>query len=122
LLSRNGNFTLGNVTALAGIGDDTRYFQVSAPLQAGNSGGPLLDQSGNLIGVVTAKLDAVKLMAAIGDLPQNVNFAIKANVAQGFLDSNRIKYENGTAEAPLAAADLADQAKAMSVSIDCVPP
>ena len=81
MLSTTGNFTLGNVTALAGLGDDSRYLQVSAPVQAGNSGGPLLDAYGNLVGVVSAKLNAVKVMAASGDLPQNVNFAIKATLA-----------------------------------------
>lgn len=50
MLATSGSFTLGNVTALAGIGDDSRYLQMSAPVQGGNSGGPLLHQSGNLIG------------------------------------------------------------------------
>jgi S1-C subfamily serine protease len=53
LLATSGNFTTGNVTALAGIGDDSRYLQVSAPVQPGNSGGPLLDENGNLVGIVT---------------------------------------------------------------------
>ena len=45
-LATSGNFTLGNVTALAGLGDDSRYLQISAPIQPGNSGGPLLDERG----------------------------------------------------------------------------
>ena len=64
VLSSSGNFTIGNVTALAGIADDSRYLQVSAPVQPGNSGGPLLDQYGNLVGVVSAKLNALKIMLA----------------------------------------------------------
>ena len=61
------------------MGDDSRYLQISAPVQPGNSGGPLLDQDGNVVGVVSAKLNALKLMLATnGDIPQNVNFAIKA--------------------------------------------
>jgi serine protease Do len=52
LLARSGNFTLGNVTAVAGLGDDTRILQISAPVQPGNSGGPLLDYSGNVVGVI----------------------------------------------------------------------
>ena len=56
LLATSGNFTLGNVTAVAGLGDDTRILQISAPVQPGNSGGPLLDYSGNVVGVVEGKL------------------------------------------------------------------
>ena len=54
VLATTGNFTTGNVTALAGIGDDSRYIQISAPIQPGNSGGPLLDENGNLVGIVTS--------------------------------------------------------------------
>ena len=52
LLSSSGNFTLGSVTSLAGLSDDTRVLQTSTPIQPGNSGGPLLDMSGNVIGVI----------------------------------------------------------------------
>ncbi len=119
VLSSSGNFTTGNVTALAGLEDDTRYVQISAPVQAGNSGGPLLDQSGNLIGIVTLKLNALKIAAASGDLPQNVNFALKSAIIAGFLESNRIKYDSTSSSAPLRPEDLADQAKSMSAFILC---
>ena len=75
---------MGNVTALAGLHDDSRYLQVSAPVQNGNSGGLLLDGSGNLGGVVSAKLDAIKVAMAAGDLPQNVNFAVKSAIVATF--------------------------------------
>src|SRR5262249_3157053 len=58
LLATTANLTVGNVSALAGLGDDSRYLQISAPVQSGNSGGPLLDGSGHLVGIVTAKLNA----------------------------------------------------------------
>ena len=120
LLSTSGNFTLGNVTALTGMGDDVRYLQVSAPVQAGNSGGPLLDQSGNLVGVVTAKLNALKMAMNNGDLPQNVNFAVKSAILTTFLDANRVSYATGTiAPKLLEPADLADQARAMSGFVVC---
>ena len=50
LLATTGNFTVGNVTATAGLRDDTRKYQISAPIHGGNSGGPLMDRSGNIIG------------------------------------------------------------------------
>jgi S1-C subfamily serine protease len=120
LLSSSGNFTLGNVTALSGLKDYSRYLQVSAPVQPGNSGGPLFDQNGNVVGVVSAKLNALNVMVATsGDIPQNVNFAIKGSLAASFLESNQVAVEQGTASQALAPADLADQAKQISVLIRC---
>ena len=119
VLASTGNFTLGNVTALAGLGDDTRHIQVSAPVQPGNSGGPLLDQHGNLVGVVTYKLNALKTAVANGDIPQNVNFALKSSAAASFLESNRVAFETGSATNTLTPADLADHAKAMSAFVAC---
>ena len=120
LLSTSGNFTLGNVSALTGLKDDSRYLQVSAPVQAGNSGGPLLDGSGNLVGVVSAKLDAVKMASASGDLPQNVNFAVKSAVVATFLDANRVTYKAGTVGGKaMDPADIADAARAMSGFVVC---
>ncbi len=120
MLSTSGNFTLGNVTALSGLGDDSRYFQISAPVQPGNSGGPLVDANGNLIGVVTSKLNALKVMVATnGDIPQNVNFAIKGSVASAFLESNGVAFTQGSDTAALQPADLADHAKALSVYVSC---
>ena len=89
-------------------------------MQPGNSGGPLLDQYGNLIGVVSAKLNALKLMLVTdGDIPQNVNFAIRASIVTSFMDANGAAYATGSAVQPMPPADLADQAKAMSVFIEC---
>ncbi|WP_186421312.1 serine protease [Bosea sp. CS1GBMeth4] len=119
ILATTGNFTLGNVTALAGLRDDSRHLQISAPVQAGNSGGPLLDTSGNVVGVVTSKLNAIKVAGEQGDLPQNVNFAVKASLAISFLDANQITYETGTLGDKLDPADLADKAKKASVFIAC---
>ena len=121
LLTTTGNFTLGNVTALAGLKDDSRYLQISAPVQSGNSGGPLLDNSGAVVGVVSSKLNAVRVMAASGDLPQNVNFAVKSALAASFLDANRVTYETGATPDKLDPADLAEKAKAASVFVRCSP-
>jgi hypothetical protein len=60
-----GNFSLGNVTVVAGLGDDTHFLQISAPVQPGNSGGPLLDYSGNVVVVVEGNLNAIKVAAAV---------------------------------------------------------
>jgi uncharacterized protein len=75
LLASEAQVTTGTVSALAGIGNNTRFVQITAPVQPGNSGGPLLDQSGNIAGMVVSKLNALTMAKATGDIPQNINFA-----------------------------------------------
>src|SRR5215813_13601580 len=70
------NFTSGNIAALSGPKGDTRFIQTSTPIQPGNSGGPLLDSSGRVVGVVVSQLNAMAMMQKDRSVPQNVNFAI----------------------------------------------
>jgi hypothetical protein len=78
--------TRGNVTASAGIKDDPRFLQISVPIQPGNSGGPLVDLNGSVIGVTTASINAVNRLKEGGYLPQNVNYALKASYLKGVFD------------------------------------
>ena len=119
VLATSGNFTTGTVTALSGLGDDSRYVQVSAPIQPGNSGGPLLDESGNVVGIVTATLNPFTQIKSQGNIPQNVNFALKATIAANFLQDNNIKFQIGEATQPAKGPVLADQARAISAYIEC---
>ena len=80
-------YTQGNISSLTGAGDDPRLFQISAPVQPGNSGGPLLDEQGQVIGMVIAKLDEIFTARATGSLPQNVNYALKSSLVLSFLES-----------------------------------
>ncbi len=80
-------YTQGNISSLTGLGDDPRLFQISVPVQPGNSGGPLLDEQGQVIGVVIAKLDEILTARATGSLPQNVNYALKSSLVLSFLES-----------------------------------
>jgi TPR repeat protein len=77
----------GEIAALSGAGDDARYFQISVPVQPGNSGGALVDEHGNVVGVVSAKLDAATALAFSGALPENVNYAVKSSLLLSFLES-----------------------------------
>jgi len=118
-LASQGNLSTGIVNALAGLFNDTRELQISAPIQPGNSGGPALDESGNVIGIVTSKLNAINAARITGDIPQNVNFAVKASVVANFLDANGIRYETTTAKRDLATADIGDRAKRFTFGIEC---
>ena len=82
----------GEIAALSGAQDDARYFQISVPVQPGNSGGALVDERGNVVGVVSAKVfadghHARAALAAGGALPENVNYAVKSSFLLGFLES-----------------------------------
>lgn len=79
--------TKGEIASLTGAQDDPRYFQISVPLQPGNSGGALVNEQGNVVGVVSAKLDAAIALAASGSLPENVNYAVKSGFLLSFLES-----------------------------------
>jgi S1-C subfamily serine protease len=119
LLANEANVTTGAVSALAGIGDNRAVLQVTAPVQHGSSGGPLLDESGNLVGIVLGKLDALKLAEATGDLPQNVNFAVKADRLRALLDGAAEHYYALASAATLRAGDIGERAKPAVVALEC---
>ena len=77
----------GEIAGLSGAQDDPRYFQISVPVQPGNSGGALVDERGNVVGVVSAKLSVAAGLATSGALPENVNYAVKSSFLLGFLES-----------------------------------
>jgi len=85
LLGLNPKITRGIVNSSSGIKDNKNTFQFSAEVQQGNSGGPLIAPGGTVVGVVQAKLDALKLSEKTNDLTQNVNFATKSAVLLDFL-------------------------------------
>ena len=92
LLSSGPSLTTGNISALAGLRDNPTNFQISAAVQPGNSGGPLFDSRGNVIGVVVSKLNAARVAQLTGgDIPQNVNFAVKGTEALAFLAENGVR-------------------------------
>jgi S1-C subfamily serine protease len=119
LLSTEGNVTIGILSATRGVGDDPHVFQMTAPVQSGNSGGPLVDMSGNVVGVVVSKLDAATVSQRTGDVPQNVNFAIKAGEVAAFLDRVHVAYSAGRLGERKEAADLAEATKKFAVQIIC---
>ncbi|MDB5408887.1 MAG: serine protease [Rhodospirillales bacterium] len=109
----------GSLAKLVGPNDDSRILQVSAPVQPGNSGGPLVDNGGNLIGVVSRTLDSVGIASAAGFIPQNVNFAIKTSVVKSFLEADHVGYTATTGLAQISTADIADLARKFTVRIEC---
>ena len=102
------NLTSGNVSALAGVDDDGRFFTFSAPVQPGNSGGPLIDSRGAVRGLVVARLSEDYIVEATGSLPQNVNYALGEAELARFLRRHRVDPAPGG----LGGYDMADGAPA----------
>ena len=119
-LASQGNVVTGNITALAGFQDDTRFYQISAPIQPGNSGGPLFDEHGNVVGVTTSSLVTLSAVRATGTIPQNVNFAIKSSLAEAFAASHGISLESSGPGAAMTAADIAASARRFTVRLTCI--
>ena len=119
LLTSDFTVTTGIVSSLSGILNDTRFLQISAAVQPGNSGGPLLASSGDVVGVVAAKLNAIKFVRATGNIPENINFAIKTGALRDFLDNSVVPYQISDAKAELKTADIARNARAFTFLISC---
>jgi S1-C subfamily serine protease len=90
-----------------------------AAVQPGNSGGPLLDSDGNVVGIVAAKLNALKFARATGNIPENINFAIKTGMLRDFLDNSVVGYQTSAAKSDLKTADIAHNARAYTLLISC---
>jgi len=113
------NVTRGSVTAMKGIGGDSTRMQISAPVQPGNSGGPAMNAQGQVVGVVVAKLDAKLVADAIGDIPQNVNFAVRGSMAKLFLYQNGISPRTAPPGGTLSPEAIANRLSAITHFIEC---
>jgi S1-C subfamily serine protease len=111
--------TKGIVSANRGIGDDTGQFQMDAAVQPGNSGGPIYDENGNIVGVVVAQLNKLKFAKAIGSLPENVNFGIKASTVRQFLTSSGLPTKWSNRSHSMSTKELAKIAKNQTVMVVC---
>ncbi len=82
IMGSNFKITDGIISSNTGLNDDVRFYQISVPLQPGNSGGPLFNKNGNIIGITTAKLNS----NAVGTNIENVNYAIKIQYLENILN------------------------------------
>jgi S1-C subfamily serine protease len=119
LLSSDFTVTTGIVSSLSGLLNDTRFLQISAAVQPGNSGGPLLSSTGEIVGVVAAKLNALKVARATGSIPENINFAIKTGALRDFLDNSVVPYQTAELKAELKTTDIARNARGFTLLISC---
>ena len=117
-ISTSATITEGNINNLSGVGNDSTVMQFDAPTQPGNSGGPLLDSSGNVVGVVIYILSK-EYADATGHIAQNVNFAVKSTIVENFLQSHNVQFEEASPTEQLDLPDLAEKAETFTVLVEC---
>jgi len=110
--------TSGNIAALTGFKNNIAELQLTSPVQPGNSGGPLLDDNGNVIGVIVSRLETSSEIT--GSRPaQNVNFAIKSNMAKIFMDLNMVDYQVRKSNGAKEISQIVTEAKEATVQVIC---
>ncbi len=99
-------FTDGKISSKSGIGGDVRVYQISVPIQPGNSGGPLFDMGGNVVGITSSGLNRDYFKS------ENVNYAIKASYLKNLMEAcpQEIILEEKV-ETPASATSLTDKIK-----------
>jgi serine protease Do len=106
--------------SVVGLDNNTSAFQLSAPVQPGNSGGPLLDMNGRVVGMAQGILGTLRAAEALGGaIPQNVNFGITATTVIGFLQAHSVDYIIDTERTKFEPEQIAEEAKKFTVKVTC---
>ena len=118
-VSNSIKVTRGIVSSTRGLGDNSGQFQIDAAAQAGNSGGPIYDENGNIVGVVVAQLNKKKFEKIIGSTPENTNFGIKASTVRQFLNSSGLPSKWSTRSKKMSTKQLASIAQKQTLMVIC---
>ena len=116
-------YSEGFVNSLSGISNDPRLFQVSIPIQPGNSGGPVFNEKGELIGIATSSIDTDQTQKVFGATPQNVNFAIKSSYINSLLPNlpDTFIKQRGIVPVPIEQSSFKERVKNDIVLVEAVP-
>jgi S1-C subfamily serine protease len=88
LLGKDAKYTSGALSSKSGIKGDASLMQITVPIQPGNSGGPVVTSKGQVVGIVTSTAAIEAFFKVTGSLPQNINWAIKAEYANLMFEAN----------------------------------
>tara|TARA_B110000196_G_C20625795_1_gene421643 strand:+ start:182 stop:568 length:387 start_codon:yes stop_codon:yes gene_type:complete len=119
LYSNTIKVTKGIVSASRGIGDTRGQLQMDAAVQPGNRDGPVYDKNGNIVGVVVSQLNKLNFAKAIGSLPENTNFGIKASTVRQFLTCSGLPTKWSQRSQSMFTKELAKIAKNQTVMVVC---
>jgi S1-C subfamily serine protease len=121
VLSNEPKATFGQVNSVAGMNNDYTLLQISAPVQPGNSGGPVYDENGLVLGIVVSTASPA-LIAKIGAVPQNINFAIRSEIAQIFMTAHGVPFRTSSFGSTLDTAGIAAAGERSAAQVFCVKP
>ena len=119
IFSNTVKVTGGMVSAIRGVGNDFGQFQIDAAVQPGNSGGPIYDAYGNIVGIVVAQLNKLKVAKVLGSLPENVNFGIKASTVRQFLTASGLPTKWSSRTKSMPTKELAEIARKQTLMVVC---
>jgi len=108
--------TTGVVSATRGAGDNSGQFQLDAAVQPGNSGGPIYDSTGSIVGVVVAQLNK----RTFGSSVENMNFGIKASTVRQFLVSSGLNSKKAEGAQEKSTVQISKIAKRQALMVMCV--
>ncbi len=117
-LSSTLKFTQGIVSSIAGLGNDYSQIQIDAALQPGNSGGPILDEYGNVVAVAVAKLSMKKILEDYGVIPENTNFGVKVSAVKNLMEGNGVPFKSPSTEV-ISKKDLSKKATDGTAFLSC---
>ena len=119
-LSDSVKITKGIVSSLSGINNNIGQIQIDAALQPGNSGGPVLNEKGELVGIASAGLDKLLMAKEDSYIPENVNFAVASPIVINILKSKKIKYaKTGLFSGSYSSTELAELGNNSTVQLFC---
>lgn len=119
LLGQGISATTGNVSSARPFESLPWMFSHTAPIQPGNSGGPIFDKRGMVIGVVQGKLNELVIAKATGSIPQNVNFGISSSALISFLKKNNVYRQSTELNSTLEGDRVAAMASKFTVLVEC---
>jgi S1-C subfamily serine protease len=117
-ISTSVKVTKGIVSSLTGIGNNFSNIQIDAALQPGNSGGPILNEKGNVVGVAVAKLDIKKILENYGTLPENTNFGVKTSVVKSITNSMNLSLPRPS-QRPISKSELGKKISGGTYYLSC---
>lgn len=117
-ISGSVKVTKGVVSSLSGLGNNYSNLQIDASLQPGNSGGPIVNKKGNVVGVAVAKLDYKKVIEAFNTIPENTNFGVKSSTLNQFLNANKVT-SSSPKGSEMSIRDIGEKIEKATVYLDC---